>query len=285
MNWKGLKLLNQLFEEGTTSSNLMKFSYAKRLYSMEYFVQEKKTLTKTNRFDSYYLRKHQEQFNSFDDLISRYDLEETNFALEELEALLKLSVNKEHIVEKGLSPKEISTLYFDDAKRLKKGTKLFDTVLKVLELDTIERDEHDQQFLFVLHCKKKTPTAIILCENVNLLKKPRLDSVELWFAGGRNTAKLKFVIEPTIPFFYLCDWDNKGMEIYQDIKRNIFNNIQLLFPEKPLKFLSIEPKWPEKKWKTTIDPSLFSNEAKQLLSKLIPEKWIEEESFNHNLLS
>ena len=284
MNWKGLKQLNELFTEGTTSNDLLKFPYAKRLSSMEYFVQEKKTLTKTIRFDSYYLQKHQEQFDSFNDLLSQYDLKETNFDLAELQSLLKLSNDQTLIVKEGLSQKEISTRYFDNAKRLKKGTKLFDAVLKVLEIGTITRDEHDQQFLSVLHCKKKTPTAIILCENDNHLRKPRLENVELWFAGGRNTAKLKFVPEPTIPFYYLCDWDNKGMEIYQDIKQNIFNNIQLLFPEKPIKFLSIEPKWPQKKWKTTIDPSLFSNEAMQLLSKLIPEKWIEEESFNHSLL-
>jgi hypothetical protein len=106
-----------------------------------------------------------------------------------------------------------------------------------------------------------------------------MDDVEFWFAGGRNTAKLKFVSEPTIPFYYLCDWDNRGIEIYQDIKKNIFPNIQMLIPQEPIKFDNIISKW-----KTEIDYSLFSKEAKTILEKLIPAKWIEEESVNHELL-
>lgn len=284
MNWKGLKQLNEIFVEGATSSDLLKFPYAKRLTSMEYFIQEKKVLIKTNRYNSYYLQNHQEQFDSFSKLLSGYDLHKTNFNLEELNGLLRLSEKREEIVDKGLSLKEISTRYFGDAKKLKKGTKLFEAILRVLEQDTIARDEHDQQFLSILHSRQKTPEAIILCENINHLRKPRLENVELWFSGGRNTAKLKFVQEPTIPFYYLCDWDNKGMEIYQDIKKNIFKNIELIVPKEPLKLKNIEPKWPEKKWKTSIDNSLFQNEAIQLLHKLIPENWIEEESIFHDLL-
>jgi len=280
MNWKAVKQLNQLFKEGKTTDDLLKFPYVKRLASMEYFIPEKKALVKTERFDSFYLQKHQEQFDNFSKLISEYDLAETNFELNELEALLKISNEKESISEKVITQKEISTLYFDDAKYLKKGTKLCDAVMQILELDTLAVDEHDQQFLFVLHCKNKTPKAIILCENDNQIKKPRLNDIELWYAGGRNTAKLKFINEPTIPFYYLCDWDNRGIEIYQDIKRNIFPNIEIIIPQEPIKLLD-----KIRDWKTQIDNSLFSSEANQLLEKLIPEKWIEEESINHNLLN
>ena len=278
MNWKAVKQLNQLFKEGKTTDDLLKFPYVKRLASMEYFIPEKKALVKTERFDSFYLQKHQEQFDNFSKLISEYDLAETNFELNELEALLKISNEKESISEKVITQKEISTLYFDDAKYLKNGTKLCDAVMQILELDTLAVDEHDQQFLFVLHCKNKIPKTIILCENDNQIRKPRLNDVELWFAGGRNTAKLKFIVEPTIPFYYLCDWDNRGIEIYQDIKRNIFPNIQILIPQEPIKLTDIK-----RKWKTEIGYSLFPDEAKTLLRKLIPEKWIEEESINHEL--
>lgn len=111
------------------------------------------------------------------------------------------------------------------------------------------------------------------------MSKPRLNDVELWYAGGRNTAKLKFISEPTIPFYYLCDWDNRGIEIYQGIKRNFFPNIQILIPQEPIKQTDIV-----RKWKTEIDYSLFSVEAKTLLQKLIPEKMIIEESIKHKLL-
>ncbi|OQX22122.1 MAG: hypothetical protein BWK75_01555 [Candidatus Altiarchaeales archaeon A3] len=279
MNWNAIKQLNQLFIGGKTSDNLMKFPYIKRLYSMEGFIHEKKILIKTEHFDSLYLKKDLEQFNNFNKLLLEYDLTETNFEFNDLEALVKITADKEVISEKIITQKEISTLYFDDAKYLKTGSKLYGAVLKVLELDTFPVDEHDQQFLYVLHCKNKIPKTIILCENDNQLRKPRLNDVELWFAGGRNTAKLKFVNELiTIPFYYLCDWDNKGIEIYQDIK-NIFPNIQILVPQEPLKLMNIK-----REWKTKINYSLFTDEAKTLLEKLIPEKWIEEESINHDLL-
>lgn len=279
MNWRAVKLLNQLFTDGKTSDELLKHPEARRWASMEYFVQEKKILVKTDRFDSFYLQKYEKQFNSFNKLISDYNLTETNFELNELEALVRIASDKENLSDKVITQKEISTLYFDDAKYLKKGTKLCDAVMQVLELDTLAVDEHDQQFLFVLHCKNKIPKTIILCENDNQIKKPRLNDVELWFAGGRNTAKLKFVVEPTIPFYYLCDWDNRGIEIYQSIKKNYFPKIEILVPQEPIKPLD-----KIREWKTEIDHSLFSDEAKTLLKKLIPEKWIEEESINHELL-
>ena len=279
MNWKAIKQLNQLFTEGKTTDELLKFPYVKRLASMEYFIPEKKALVKTERFDLFYLQKHQEQFDNCSKLISEYDLAETNFELNELEGLVKLSNSKDNISEKDITQKEISTLYFDNAKHLKKNSKLYEAVSRILEMDTLPVDEHDQQYIFVLHCKSKTPKTIILCENDNQIRKPRLNDVELWYAGGRNTAKLKFINEPTIPFYYLCDWDNRGIEIYQDIKKNIFSNIQILIPEEPIKLLDII-----RNWKTKIDYSLFSDEAKQLLRKLNPEKWIEEESIKHNLL-
>lgn len=279
MNWKAVKHLNQLYTDGKTSDELLKHPEARRWASMEYFTQEKKILIKTERFDSFYLQKFEKQFNSFNNLLSDYELTETNFELNELAALLRIVADKEKLSDKDITQKEISTLYFDDAKYLKKATKLCDAVMRILEIETLAVDEHDQQFLTVLHCKNKIPKAIILCENDNQIKKPRLKDIELWFAGGRNTAKLKFVVEPTIPFYYLCDWDNRGIEIYQDIRRNIFRNIQILVPQKPIKQTDIK-----REWKTEIDYSLFSDEAKAILRNLIPEKWIEEESINHELL-
>lgn len=279
MNWKAAKLLNQLYTDGKTSDELLKHPEARRWASMEYFIQENKILIKTERFDSFYLQKYEKQLNSFNKLLSDYELTETNFELNELESLIRIASDKEKLSDKDITQKEISTLYFDDAKYLKKGTKLCDAVMRILEIETLAVDEYDQHFLTVLHCKNKIPKAVILCENNNQIKKSRLNDIELWYAGGRNTAKLKFVVEPTIPFYYLCDWDNRGIEIYQDIKRNIFRNIQILVPQYPIKQTDIK-----REWKTEIDYSLFSDEAKLILKNLIPEKWIEEESINHKLL-
>lgn len=280
MNWKALKQLDQLFSEGETSSELLQLPLGKRILEMEYVVPStKKTIAKTNLYDTFYSESFQEKFNGFKSLIDRYNLSDTNFAETELAALLRIERERDEILDSGKSLKEISTLYFNSAKYLNKQSKLYDAVLAVLDVPELAIDEHDQQYLYILHCKIKKPKAIILCENDNQIKKPRLNDIELWYAGGRNTAKLQFVIEPTIPFYYLCDWDNRGIEIFQSIKRNYFSKIEILVPQEPVKLLD-----KIREWKTQIDYSLFSVEAKQLLVKLIPEKWIEEESINNNLL-
>lgn len=281
MNWKALKQLNQLFNDGETSSEILQIPLVQRWHEMEFIEPiNKKTVTKTKLYDSFYKRELLQQFNSFENLLTSNNLTETNFKEEELSALLRIQNDKEEILITGKSQKEIATLYFDSAKYLTEGSVLFNSILKILQVTELPTKEHDQQFLFVLHCKNKIPKSIILCENLNKLGKARLNDVELWFAGGRNTAKLKFVVEPTIPFYYLCDWDNRGIEIYQDIKKNIFPNIQILIPQEPIKFDNIISKW-----KTQIDYSLFPEAAKELLEKMMPEKWVEEEGINHPLLN
>lgn len=280
MNWKEIKQFSQLFTNGTTSVDLLKCSFAKRVKEMDYIVENKRNITKTEFYDDFYKNEISEKYDRYSKLLEQYCIVDTNFSESNLESLVRIEKDKEFILNNEKSIKEISTLYFDDAKYLKKSSKLFEAILTILDVSELPVDEHDQQYLTVLHCINKIPKAIILCENNNNLKKPRLDDIELWYAGGRNTAKLKYVIEPNIPFYYLCDWDNRGIEIYQDIKHNIFPNIEILLPREPIKLLDIK-----REWKTKIDFSIFSKEAISLLQKLIPEKWIEEESIDHILLS
>ncbi len=280
MNWKEIKLFNQLFIDGTTSIDLMKCSFAKRAKEMDYIIEDKRSVTKSELYDSFYNKELKEKYNIYSQLVNNYNIADTNFSETNLENLVKIENDKNLILDDEKSIKEISTLYFDNAKYLRKGSKLFDAVLNILDVSELPIDEYDQQYLLVLHCNNKEPKAIILCENQNNLQKKRLDDVELWYAGGRNTAKLKYIVEPDIPIFYLCDWDNRGIEIYQDIKKNIFPKIEILIPQEPIKLLDIK-----RVWKTKIDLSLFSEEAINLLEKIIPNKWIEEESINHKILN
>ena len=279
MNWKQYKSFNQLFTEGETSVELLKCTFAQRVKDMDYIVENKKTLTKTELFNDFYTKQISNKFNTYKSLLEKHNLLDSNFEEEVLEKLIKIEKEKEHILDDNKSVKEISTLYFDNSKYLKKSSMLFNAILKILEVSELPINAHDQQYLLVLHCKNIIPKAIILCENDNKLRKERLNNIELWYAGGRNTAKLKYIAKPVIPFYYLCDWDNKGMEIYQDIKKNIFPNIELIVPQEPIKLSNIESAW-----KTKIDFALFQDDAKKLLQKLIPDKWIIEESINHWLL-
>lgn len=280
MNWKQIKQLNQLYCDGTTSIEILKSPFVKRWEEMGYIeTVNKKTVKKTSRYDPIYEKEYLNSYKLYKELLNNHGAFETNFSEQELHSLIQINHSKEELLIKEKSQKEIATLYFNDAKYLKKESKLYRTVLSILGLDYLSIDEHDQQYLTVLHCKIKQPNAIILCENINQLRKPRLNDIELWYAGGRNTAKLKYILEPVIPFYYLCDWDNRGIEIYQDIKKNIFPNIKILIPEKPIKLLDIKSEW-----KTNINFELFSSDAQHLLNNLIPNKWIEEESISSKFL-
>jgi hypothetical protein len=173
MNWKQYKSFNQLFTDGETSANLLKCSFAQRAKEMGYIIENKRTLRKTELFDDFYRKQIADKFNIYKSLLEKYNLSYTNFEETDLDALLKIEIDKEQILDDNKSVKEISTLYFNDAKYLKKPKLIYNAVLQVLEKLELPIDEHDQQYLLVLHCKNKIPKAIILCENDNLLRKER----------------------------------------------------------------------------------------------------------------
>lgn len=279
MNWKALQQLNELYTKGETDVRLLKHSYIERQVENGRIIVRDKLLLKTAYFDEFYEKKHAIVFENIKTLLIRYDIAHTNFKAKDLNALLKIEIEKQHILDSLFSQKEISTHYFDDSKYLKTGSKLHKAILRILALETLRRDEHDQQFLYVLHCKSKIPKAIVLCENINNLQKPRLEDIELWHAGGNNIAKLAYVPSPQIPMYYLCDWDNKGIEIYQSIKKRFFPQIEIIIPASP-KYLPAKSTW-----HTTIDSSLFITNALQLLNYLISnDLWIEEESISSVML-
>lgn len=282
--YKVLKYLVKLSDEKVLQKNYETETLMLHFVERNYLTSPKDSpnkFLKTKEFEELFKEEIFPSFQKYNSFIKKFQIVglENYFTIKEIESLMKIQSDREQILDSEKSQKEIATLYFDSAKYLTKPSQLYDAVLKVLDVSELSVDEHDQQFLWVLNCKNKVPKAIILCENSNKLCKPRLKDVELWYAGGRNTAKLEFVSEPTIPFYYLCDWDNRGIEIYHCIKKNHFPKIEILVPQEPIKFSD-----KIRDWKTQIDGSLFSNEANQLLEKLIPEKWIEEESINHPLL-
>jgi len=244
---------------------------------MDYIRQtDRKTLSKSKSYDPFYANTLLSKFLQYEEFINRFEFDSLNLDEIDIQILLQIKDNRDAIISEGRSQKEISASYFGGAKKLRRNSRLYDAVVRILGVETLARDEHDQQYLYVLHCESLTPQCIVLCENDNKLRKPRLKDVELWHAGGRNTAKLKFIPKPQLPIYYLCDWDNKGIEIYQDIKANIFPNIELLIPQNPYQTSDIK-----NTWTVQIRRTLFSPEALAILDSIMPEKWIEEENINH----
>jgi hypothetical protein len=278
MKWSAIKQLHSLYKSGETDKSLLKSSIGKRLFEMDIISEPKKTLVfKKVGYDSIYETKYKSDYNSTFQLIEKYDLYNTNFSIDEYKALKDI-VNAN--ISDTLTLKEIASIYFKGSKSIRKDTKLHQAILNILEVDYLAEDEHDQQYLTVLHCKSKKPLRILLCENKNLLTKKRLKTTELWYAGGKNINKLKFVNIPDIPIYYLCDWDNDGIEIYYKIKQ-IYKQLNLIIPNKPIKYKSTKE---HLEWKVDIKEGLLSNEAVELLTELTEKKkWIEEESINFEI--
>lgn len=279
MNWKTLQILFSLYKnEFYDSKYLLKTYYGKTLAKSGFINIDGKS--KLDNYDTFFEQKWLKEYELIKNFLIEFGLTNYNFELEQIKSLIDLRDDKEELLKKNISLKEISTIYFKSAKKIKEDSQLFKAILSVLDVTSLKRDEHDQQYLWILHAHNKKPRAIILCENDNLLKKPRQKDIEIWYAGGNNTAKLQFISEPNLPLYYLCDWDSNGLEIYQRIKREYFPKIELIIPENPL----LKDMDDEHRWKVKIDDDLFSIEAIKLIKLLHnKEKWIEEESIKFTI--
>ncbi len=278
MNWKHLKILNEYYEQKISSikQDWLKVPLLNQYNKLDYFNPEY-----FEEFKNIYESKHFKEFSKIEQFLNEYDLTNTNLDLQQIEILLKINQEKKQIIEKeNISRKEISTIYFNNSKTLKKNTKLYNAILQILDIEQLAEDEHDLQYLWILHPKIETQ-AILLCENDNYIRtKPRNDYLEIWYVGGANTAKLKYAPKNEYPKYYLCDWDNNGLTIYQRIKTRYLPDIQLIHPQKTIKFL----KKSDKHWKSKIDNSLFTEKAIELINYLIDNSlWIEEESIKFEI--
>ena len=278
MKWSVLKQLYSLYKSGVANKSLLKSSIGNRLFEMGVISEpEKSFVFKKDGYDSIYKTKYKADYDLVFQLIEKYDLYNTNFKIDEYKALKDI-INAN--ISDTLTLKEIASIFFKGSKSIRKDTKLHQAILNILEVDYLAEDEHDQQYLTVLHCKSKKPLRILLCENKNLLTKKRFETTELWYAGGKNINKLKFVNIPDIPIYYLCDWDNDGIEIYYKVKQ-IYKQLNLIIPNQPIKYKSTKE---HLEWKIDIRKEMFTEEAVKLLNVLIEnEKWIEEESIKFEI--
>jgi hypothetical protein len=114
----------------------------------------------------------------FDKTYSQIQMIVNNYALNnwleectlpQLEGLIKIVQQADELrQQEDLTLKEVSSLYFDDAKTIKEGSNLYKVVCKILVREDFAKG---QQFLQVLHCTQGSPDYIVLCENENQLHK------------------------------------------------------------------------------------------------------------------
>jgi hypothetical protein len=113
--------------------------------------------------------------------------------------------------------------------------------------------------------------------------KPRKHHIELWYAGGKNVAKLQYSQTRDLPIYYSCDWDYDGLFIIYPLVKQKIPNIKLLMPNgSPKGIIETEHKslWQNKTKRDELTNSnIFTAQELALINPLIArDQWIIEES-------
>jgi hypothetical protein len=298
MNWIVLKALQEIYKQGETKKKdtLLKDSkICFLLYQTRELEEGIKVIIKGNNFDDYYEKNHLRQFIEYERFLSDMGLMKPQLRYEEndIRVLMEMQAGMEsgelipirdEIIAAEETVRGVSEMFFKNEKHLEKSKSLIEAVKGILGILELANDR-DQQYIYIL--KGHQPTRIVLCENLDFLKRPsrpRKHQIELWYAGGKNIDKLDYMGEITMPIYYSCDWDHDGLMIFQAVKQKI-PSIQLLYPDGHGK--SIVKTAHESLWRSPgqpdllsgLDPLLYSCAERTLIMALIAaNEWIIEES-------
>lgn len=299
MNWVTLKSLNEVYQHGRTKikRTLRNDSGIKLILGTKELIEIGDYYVNGTGFEEYYERYHLENFQSYHEFLDRRSFlkPQTRFEEDDIKILIDIESRmisgelieiRDQMIKAEESVRGVSSMFFRNEKYLLKKDSLIDVVKSVLGIPELA-DEKDQQYKYVLECKD--PKAIVLCENLDFLKKPskpRKNNLELWYAGGKNIAKLDYVDLRGLPIFYSCDWDYDGLLIFQMVKEKI-PEIKLLFPNALSK--DIEETDHDSLWKrknelnalSELNHDLFSEKYQARIKELIElNHWIIEEDNN-----
>lgn len=299
ITWKELKALDDLFHKGKTIANIQGHPYIKYLLDERCILDRKlgndKVIFSTDRFAKFYEETFKIQYDEAKKFLIGEGIEPSakkNFTLEDVKTLMLIAENKTELKNNPTNIEDFSNEFFDTSKYLKLKKGLRDDVFKILGITEFSLDKKENQWKIVIDNRK--PKAIVLCENKSFLKQPWIAErmeVKLWYVGGNNIKILDDIDEMELskPFYYSCDWDLAGLQIYSRIKTKLKErgtNIQLLFPNEPHKKISTYinyhySHWDLSKTLSGLQMDIFSKNELILINDLITnEKWIEEESFN-----
>ena len=301
ITWRQLNGLHQLYKNKITRIKLMNNVFVKNvIYKKLHLIKHRNgnpdVIEKNESFDTYFERELLDQYQYYAEFFESVGIEISSrrtYSQGILETLILIHKNRDELKQKLSTSRIFSSNFFEDkdSKFLDDQNQLKKDILTILGVDKFPRESpKDQQYRLVIDCID--PKYILLCENKDFLKDPfefRKNNIELWYVGGNNTKKLYEL--PTykirFPFFYVCDWDFHGLDIYSRIKKIVASkgkNITLIVPENPMLKPSNSGKHPSN-WKTTpfsgLDSSSFTKEEKNLINELISkDKWIEEQTIN-----
>lgn len=294
MNWIELKALNSLYcnRQIKLNDTLIKSAEINYLItSLNILEKNSKVIISLPGFNSLYEKKYQDKFTQYNAFLYKINaltpqlrIEESDIkTLIEIDELKKEGILDElrnQIISSNETIRGVSEMFFKNEKYLDKKDSLINALKNVLEVEQFA-NEKDQQYIYKLECHN--PKLIVLCENLDFLKKPvkpREYGIELWYAGGKNVDKLKYVNTRGLPIYYSCDWDYDGVFIIYPLVKERIPEIKLLTPNGfPKGIIETDHK---SKWERRDVNHYFSDKKHlQMIESLIENnQWIIEESNN-----
>lgn len=253
-------------------------------------------LIKGKKYDDYFAKRYLEDYLEYDRFLKSVQPDingRQTYTINDIRSLQFIADNKAQIKNSLTTRRTFSEDFFEHggSKHLESYPGLDNLVLFILGVeDYPQEDPKMHQWRFVVDVGD--PRCIVLCENLNFLKMPRVareHKIELWYVGGSNTKGTHFIDETKLerPLFYSCDWDYNGLEIYTRLK-NIFRekgyDIKLLYPSDPIKKYPVNMKKHKSQWKRNfpfsgLEQSHFTPKEIRLINELInTDKWVEEET-------
>lgn len=293
MNWIELRALNNLYtnKEVKLNNTLVQSGEINYLInSLRVLDRSHNTLFTLDGFTEIYEKDYLDSYNCYEAFLSDNGLLKSQLRFEEsdIKKLIGLKEDmdtgnlaplREQIIKNEATVRVVSLMFFKNEKYLLRKKALINAIKTLLQIKELA-DDKDQQYKYVLECD--TPKCIILCENIDFLKRPtifRSNNMELWYAGGKNVKKLDYVNTRGLPVYYSCDWDYDGLFIIYPLVKQKIPEIKLLTPNGIPK--GIEETGHNSKWaiKDRNINYLLTQEQQDILRKLIDKnQWIIEES-------
>lgn len=300
LTWRMLKAFYELYHTGRTKARIAGHPYVKHLLYLRYLEYKrgvKDVLLASARFRLEYEKEQWEVlYQKYAAFLGQYDLlspykDFTEFDLNHLMNMAQssrvLEEFRENIRAGRENRKGVSNFFFKATKHIEKGTVLEEAVLRILGIEHFP--ESEQQGFYRVPCV--SPRCIILCENGYFLTLDiaRERDVELWYVGGNNIRPLEHLDKIDYPIYYLCDWDQHGLEIYERLYRiiegvaNKCSSLTLLTPNGKREKLKDTEEHHSSVWKAGVcfaglTPERYSPQQRALIADLIAqEEWIEEE--------
>ncbi|MEI5985127.1 MULTISPECIES: hypothetical protein [Sphingobacterium] len=294
MNWIELRALNNLYINGEVKLN----DTLAKSGEINYLINSLRILDRTHDklfvlegFAELYEKEYLEKFNRYEAFLLSNVLLKPQLRFEESDIQILIGIKedmdngnleplREQIIKNEATVRIVSLMFFKNEKYLLGKEALINAVKLLLDIDELA-DDKDLQYKYVLECKDTT--CIVLCENIDFLKRPtlaRANNIELWYAGGKNVNKLDFSDTRGLPIYYSCDWDYDGLFIIYPLVKEKIPNIQLLTPNgTPKDIVETEH---NSKWENIKDRNieyLLTANQSDIMKKLIEfNQWIIEES-------